>query len=1366
MVSPQLPHPATQPGLGDEGDASAHGGDGSGNSPRVTMVPTAVGRVEGEVQNRDLMDPELQCWIDLRQLTVADLTLRPRTLARKYIEQKKFADLLTEGLRVAAERSQLVDPNSMADSCTLAYLMPTLLFFRHRRGEESELKGTPWLTTVRDRVTRLRAGEFQGLIDEALRPAREEAIGRNGAPEAPPAVKRKRIVVRGVDLALRGQPSKSLNAMATKGLLDMSDEVVRNTFAKLQDPHSAEGRQQDTPIKGWKPFVDEDGSAYGLPPSSSEFYRFKLGVTTITGTDGTSREVNTLEHVLRGLDSTSAAGLSAMEFASVRHVEPEVLTVLLEPFFGHGEWNPEDAYHQRIHDLLVSNRGIPLDKKGNRDPKDLRPIGVGYVLRRVAAKCMILQMGSEFGAALAARGQFGCGIANGTELIYSLTSRALEALHALGIPCGHGEADAMNAFCSIFRSQIQRGLARLDPRMLPVFDFLYGPHAHGRAYLYAGGARPRGSCALPSGVHQGDVFGPYFFSIGIDQLLADVREGMRNLPVDATMVGRVVKVAESAEVIREASGGVYERNPNDKFRLRVAPTYLELEAPGAVTAGRTVSLELLPGGNEPPEGVDLGSFTAEWANVRLEANPNMMAYLDDISLADDIVLQRPFSKLLRELGPNYGLYFTNRAKNFIYVLRSFSEEARQMFPDAVFVDDDSPGDSPGGQLKTAVEDNDLVNSVNSSRLLITTCGLESLMGTPYRFLEHGGGDDARTSAAWVENRLASQVVKTARLFAHLGDDNVNELAASIGFDGIDRDVPCYPKSEAQCRNLVARYCLGRRHNHSVRMLPPAITNGHIQKIDALLCGVMAGIMKTPMDALSPAQQRRIVLPARWGGSMPGAAVTSEAQFLNATVAARERVRSVAMGLEEAGRPIPPALNAILEREAAVAEGRAGVVATTMESAVAASLNAFNEARANPGAVHRDLANSRGGVPAENMMGEAEGEPGSGQTRAVGGAVVDGEGDVAGDPGRFQDVPSPGRPSVAEVAGVAPGADGDEGVPALTLEELEVKKMSARAMSEPFLKREFAAVSEMSTQQGARSMNAACLKSAGSFLAAIPSVPAFRVGEFALATAARRFNGVSPVPTPHTHHCGNRGQQRLSSENATHMYNCSCLGGNIAPHDAVVDTLAHAVHNCGLTAALPKAEVLVETNPGETWRADLKFVVDRTGEVVTVDVSVVNTDSSSSGRRRGGAGDVEAALREREAEKWALPAAQRILNEEGSNTSFVPFVMSSSGGFGPAARDFLKKLYKTARTEGRWVMAAGQREVQSTWNTLFASTYWDMRLSMACTITSAEVVGRLIVRDENLNMVVDRERRQPHPNPNVVPYGRWIWSGPATERGAA
>jgi len=263
-----------------------------------------------------------------------------------------------------------------------------------------------------------------------------------------------------------------------------------------------------------------------------------------------------------------------------------------------------------------------------------------------------------------------------------------------------------------------------------------------------------------------------------------------------------------------------------------------------------------------------------------------------------------------------------------------------------------------------------------------------------------------------------------------------------------------------------------------------------------------------------------------------------------------------------------------------------------------------------------------------------------------------------------------------------------------------------------------------------------------------------VGPGPFETGLRRYNARPPVHDPHIHHCGERGKRYLSAVDSGHMYNCPCLGGNIAPHDAVKFCLAHAVKECGLVAAVPKTEVPIQVGQG-WWNADIRFITDGSGRIFVVDVSLVNVDSATQLRRGGDAGDVEAALMEREAEKRALPAARQIIDDQGSNTTFVPFVMSSAGGFGPAARKFLKFLFKVARERGKWNMA-GLPHLHSTWATMYASSYWSMRLSMACSVTSAEVVGRLVVRDENLNMATDPGRRQPHPDPNANAYGRQSW----------
>ena len=101
---------------------------------------------------------------------------------------------------------------------------------------------------------------------------------------------------------------------------------------------------------------------------------------------------------------------------------------------------------------------------------------------------------------------------------------------ATGVAGGVAQTDARNAFCSIHRAAIQRGILRLAPELLPTFDFLYGPNAIGSCvYDGGGGSQPKGSCLVPGGVQQGDGFGSIFFGFGADEMITGVRGRMREV---------------------------------------------------------------------------------------------------------------------------------------------------------------------------------------------------------------------------------------------------------------------------------------------------------------------------------------------------------------------------------------------------------------------------------------------------------------------------------------------------------------------------------------------------------------------------------------------------------------------------------------------------------------------------------------------------------------------------------------------------------------------------------------------------------------------------------------------------------------------
>eukprot|EP00613_Pedinella_sp_CCMP2098_P005349 CAMPEP_0171602768 /NCGR_PEP_ID=MMETSP0990-20121206/5650_1 /TAXON_ID=483369 /ORGANISM="non described non described, Strain CCMP2098" /LENGTH=118 /DNA_ID=CAMNT_0012165049 /DNA_START=291 /DNA_END=644 /DNA_ORIENTATION=+ len=92
------------------------------------------------------------------------------------------------------------------------------------------------------------------------------------------------------------------------------------------------------------------------------------------------------------------------------------------------------------------------------------------------------------------------------------------------------------------------------------------------------------------------------------------------------------------------------------------------------------------------------------------------------------------------------------------------------------------------------------------------------------------------------------------------------------------------------------------------------------------------------------------------------------------------------------------------------------------------------------------------------------------------------------------------------------------------------------------------------------------------------------------------------------------------------------------------------------------------------------------------VSIVSTDSATTQRTGRDFGAVGASLCRCEADKWVLATARQIQND-GNNKTFIPFVRSSAGGFGPAARSFLKFLYMISRDRSRLEIGTGQPQIQ-------------------------------------------------------------------------
>jgi hypothetical protein len=276
------------------------------------------------------------------------------------------------------------------------------------------------------------------------------------------------------------------------------------------------------------------------------------------------------------------------------------------------------------------------------------------------------------------------------------------------------------------------------------------------------------------------------------------------------------------------------------------------------------------------------------------------------------------------------------------------------------------------------------------------------------------------------------------------------------------------------------------------------------------------------------------------------------------------------------------------------------------------------------------------------------------------------------------------------------------------------------------------------------------KGAGLALLAVPMVEAFTFTQAQFQRILSNYLGLEgAISVPHTHHCGGGVTRVLTRGTANHLQVCPVLGRNSAPHDAVRDALSHLVVQNGVTDAAV-VETRLTAADGGTFDADVVFFDPSSRARVILEVSIVTIGSDTSLGRgaRAGLDGVNAQLRAREDEKRNHSVVRRLLNEAGNNTIFTPIVMSACGAMGPSMVAFLKEVYGRAKEADKFLMSQ-QPALKHSWNTMVASSFWDMRLSIACAATDAEYQNRIILHDNTLNLPV--VARQPHPDPNYAPH---------------
>ena len=186
---------------------------------------------------------------------------------------------------------------------------------------------------------------------------------------------------------------------------------------------------------------------------------------------------------------------------------------------------------ERFRNHLTNVRLCLIPKSSNPSETKYRPIGVGETIFRLLGRTILNKIGKEIGEKVAPY-QLAVGISGGVEIAASIAG-ILDAINnsqpADDHPFAMMSIDIKNAFNSIRRSHVLRGLRRHCPSLIPFFSTVYGQAVN----LRWNDGSIIGTAS--TGVIQGDPLSTLYFALGIQPLLLDLQRKLRQIESDDTL---------------------------------------------------------------------------------------------------------------------------------------------------------------------------------------------------------------------------------------------------------------------------------------------------------------------------------------------------------------------------------------------------------------------------------------------------------------------------------------------------------------------------------------------------------------------------------------------------------------------------------------------------------------------------------------------------------------------------------------------------------------------------------------------------------------------------------------------------------------
>ncbi|KAJ9436461.1 Retrotransposable element SLACS 132 kDa protein [Diplonema papillatum] len=408
-----------------------------------------------------LLDPKgsLPQWKEIAQLRVRMFDKVPRPV------QRLWAETYVRTLRRAVDKND-------ESSYRLLYMLPKACL-RKAPGAGGKRNHKRHANDVKSRLQAWNEGEYGFLWSEAVESVRNSPHKKKERELQ--EVEDERLA-RATVLAKLGRYSQGNKALTAKGLAEDNEE----TWKALESKH---------------------------PKAAAAYDQVDYGETE------EALEV-TPENVLRcirGFPRGSGAGPSAFKAQYIRDAveAPDVEGAI--------------AATTEFVNLLLSGRGPELargDMAGatlialRKKEKDVRPIAVGEVWRRLASKSACAAVKSEAEEYLVKDNQVGVAVPGGLEaavqVVRSYAFRNEGKSNKVMI-----KVDLKNAFNSVHRSAILRETKSAFPELLPWVKWCYA----GKSNLYMRGK----IMSSEEGAQQGDPMGPLLFSLAIAPIVRKVR---------------------------------------------------------------------------------------------------------------------------------------------------------------------------------------------------------------------------------------------------------------------------------------------------------------------------------------------------------------------------------------------------------------------------------------------------------------------------------------------------------------------------------------------------------------------------------------------------------------------------------------------------------------------------------------------------------------------------------------------------------------------------------------------------------------------------------------------------------------------------